>query len=253
MKSLSLVALGIAIAAFNSHVNAQTNDIIFSELKPSDKPIVIDIARNRLPKGDGGSTCPDTQLCQYVLDGWITGLREEPQGQKYLQALESKPPHIKNQTLTADFSKRYEQISNLKNSTLCFDDDGWKMYNDRSGYYFGQEQNFAGDLTVFYNNLPSLANVVLRDNQKLLQKIPNEYITDDVFKKISSLGNERFIRICGKLTSAFVSEKYRKRKLQPHEIGVEPALYEFTVEKPIEFYKKGDKKPTLTIPLSWYK
>ena len=41
MKSLSLLALGIAIAAFNSHVNAQSNDIIFSELKPSDKPIVI--------------------------------------------------------------------------------------------------------------------------------------------------------------------------------------------------------------------
>ena len=52
MKSLSLVALGIAIAAFSSHINAQSNDIIFSELKPSDKPIIIDIARNRLPKGD---------------------------------------------------------------------------------------------------------------------------------------------------------------------------------------------------------
>ena len=44
MKSLSnsLIAIGIAIAAFGSNVNAQSNDIIYSELKPSDKPIIID-------------------------------------------------------------------------------------------------------------------------------------------------------------------------------------------------------------------
>ena len=114
-----------------------------------------------------------------------------------------------------------------------------------------------GDVNVFTNfqvDSPFYGMLILRDNQKLLQKVPNEFITEDVFVKLKNLLNqERFMRFCGKPTAKFVSAKYAKRKIDPNEVGVEPVVYEFTVEKPIEFYKKGDKKPTLTIPLSWYK
>lgn len=54
-----------------------------------------------------------------------------------------------------------------------------------------------------------------------------------------------------------LTSKNTQKKIDPSEImqrgGVFPYIYEFTVERPIEFAKKGDKKPTLTIPLAWYK
>ena len=259
MKSLSnsLIAIGIAIAAFGSNVNAQSNDIIYSELKPSDKPIIIDLVSHRLPK-DRGSKCPNTDLCQYVLSAWVNGLNEEIDGRKYLQALDNKPPHIKNQILAADFSKRYEQLSSQKNNNICIDDPKWELFNNKSGYFFGQENGFPGDVNVFTHDSPFSGGLILRDNQKLLQKVPNEFITEDVFTKLKTLlGQDRFMRFCGKATASFDFQKYAKRKIDPSEImqrgGVFPYIYEFTVERPIEFFKKGDKKPTLTIPLSWYK
>ena len=259
MKSLpnSLIAIGIAFAAFGSNVNAQGNDIIYSDLKPSDKPIIIDLVSHRLLE-DEGSKCPNTNQCQYVLSAWEMGLSEEAEGRKYLQAHENKPPHIKNQILATDFSKRYEQLSGQKNNNICIDDPRWELFNDKTGYFFGQEQGFPGDVNVFTNDSPFFVPLVLRDNQKLLQKVPNEFITESVFVKLKALlGQERFMRICGKATASFDYKKYAKRKIDFSEImqrgGVDIKIYEFTVERPIEFFKKGDKKPTLTIPLAWFK
>ena len=252
--AISIITTTLLTVGFSA--NAQSNDIIYSELKPSDKPIIIDLISHRLPK-DEGSKCPNTNLCQYVLSAWEMGLSQETEGRKYLQALENKPPHIKNQILAADFSKRYEQLSSQKNNNICVDDPRWELFNNKSGYFFGQEQGFVGDVNVFTNfqvDSPFYGMLILRDNQKLLQKVPNEFITEDVFVKLKNLLNqERFMRFCGKPTAKFVSAKYAKRKIDPSEVGVEPVVYEFTVERPIEFFKKGDKKPTLTVPLSWYK
>lgn len=252
--AISIIATTLLTIGFSA--SAQGNDIIYSELKPSDKPIIIDLVSYRLPK-DEGSKCPNTNLCQYVLSAWEMGLSQEAEGRKYLQALEGKPPHIKNQILAADFSKRYEQLSSQKNNNICVDDPRWELFNNKSGYFFGQEQGFVGDVNVFTNfqvDSPFYGALILRDNQKLLQKVPNEFITEDVFVKLKNLLNqERFMRFCGKPTAKFVSARYAKRKIDPSEVGVEPVVYEFTVERPIEFFKKGDKKPTLTIPLAWYK
>ena len=248
--------IAAALLTIGCGASAQSNDIIYSELKPSDKPIIIDLVSHRLPK-DEGSKCPNTNLCQYVLSAWEMGLSQETEGRKYLQTLENKPPHIKNQILAADFSKRYEQLSSQKNNNICVDDPRWELFNNKSGYFFGQEQGFVGDVNVFTNfqvDSPFYAALILRDNQKLLQKVPNEFITEDVFVKLKTLLNqERFMRFCGKPTANFISAKYAKRKIDPSEVGPEFKVYEFTVERPIEFFKKGDKKPTLTIPLAWFK
>ena len=256
ISSIAISIIATTLLTIGFSVSAQSNDIIYSELKPSDKPIIIDLVSHRLPK-DEGSKCPNTNLCQYVLSAWEMGLSQETEGRKYLQALESKPPHIKNQILAADFSKRYEQLSSQKNNNICVDDPRWELFNNKSGYFFGQEQGFAGDVNVFTNfqvDSPFYGMLILRDNQKLLQKVPNEFITEDVFVKLKNLLNqERFMRFCGKPTAKFVSAKYAKRKIDPSEVGVEPVVYEFTVERPIEIFKKGDKKPTLTIPLARYK
>ena len=256
ISSIAISFIATTLLTIGFSASAQGNDIIYSELKPSDKPIIIDLVSHRLPK-DEGSKCPNTNLCQYVLSAWEMGLSQETEGRKYLQALESKPPHIKNRILAADFSKRYEQLSSQKNNNICVDDPRWELFNNKSGYFFGQEQGFVGDVNVFTNfqvDSPFYGMLILRDNQKLLQKVPNEFITEDVFVKLKNLLNqERFMRFCGKPTAKFVSAKYAKRKIDPSEVGVEPVVYEFTVERPIEFFKKGDKKPTLTIPLSWYK
>nr|WP_172727509.1 hypothetical protein [uncultured Acidovorax sp.] len=259
MKSLSnyLIAIGIAVAAFGSNVNAQSNDIIYSELKPSDKPIIIDLVSHRLPK-DRGSKCPNTDLCQYVLSEWEMGLSQETEGRKYLQALDNKPPHIRNQILAADFSKRYEQLSSQKNNNICIDNPRWEAFNSKSGYFFGEKKNFPGDFDFFIQESPFSGSLILRDNQKLLQKVPNEFITEDVFLKLKNLLNqERFMRFCGKATASFDYQKYVNRKVDFSEImqrgGVGIIIFEFTVERPIEFFKKGDKKPTLTIPLAWFK
>jgi hypothetical protein len=256
ISSIATAIIATTLLTIGFGASAQSNDIIYSELKPSDKPIIIDLVSHRLPK-DEGSKCPNTNLCQYVLSAWEMGLSQETEGRKYLQALENKPPHIKNQILAADFSKRYEQLSSQKNNNICVDDPRWELFNNKSGYFFGQEQGFVGDVNVFTNfqvDSPFYGMLILRDNQKLLQKVPNEFITEDVFVKLKNLLNqERFMRFCGKPTAKFVSAKYAKRKIDPNEVGVEPVVYEFTVERPVEFFKKGDKKPTLTIPLSWYK
>ena len=260
MKSLSnsLIAIGIAIAAFGSNVNAQSNDIIYSELKPSDKPIIIDLVRHRLPKNFGGSSCPDTESCKYIIAAWADSLQQEKDGAKYIQSLENKPPHIKNQILTSDFVKRYEQLSGVKNNNICVDDPTWKIYNDNTGYYFGDQfgdvvKNFTGDGTDSPTS-PFIKPIILRSGNKLLQKVPNEFITENVYQTIKNLRQTdgSFMRICGKLTDNYFSKDSINKKLNPAELGVSP-LYQFSVERPIEFFKKGDKKPTLTIPLSWYK
>lgn len=260
MKSLSnsLIAISIAVAAFGSNVNAQSADIIYSELKLSDRPIIIDLVSHRLPKNFGGSSCPDTDSCKYIVAAWADSLQQETEGLKYLQVLENKPPHIKNQILTSDFFKRYEQLSGLKNNNICVDDPTWKIYNDNTGYYFGDQfgdvvKNFTGEGTANFTS-PFIKSIILRSGNKLLQRVPNEYITESVYQAIKNLRQTdgSFMRICGKLTDNYFSKDSINRKLSRAELDVS-LLYQFTVEKPIEFYKKGDKKPTLTIPLAWYK
>ena len=99
-----------------------------------------------------------------------------------------------------------------------------------------------------------VAGLVLKDGQKLLQEIPNQSINEETFTKLKAVMNGGgFMRFCGKPTAKFQSSRYIKRKLQPDEIGPEPLHYEFTVERPIEFFRNGENKPTLAIPLAWYK
>ena len=95
MKTLSVTSAIIAATflTFGFNASAQNNDIIYSNLKPSDKPIIADLVSHRLPKEEG-TKCPDTNFCQYVLSAWANGLSQEVEGRKYLQALESKPPHM---------------------------------------------------------------------------------------------------------------------------------------------------------------
>lgn len=260
MKTLSITSAIIAATflTFGFNASAQNNDIIYSNLKPSDKPIIADLVSHRLPKEEG-TKCPDTNLCQYVLSAWANGLSQEVEGRKYLQALESKPPHIKNQTLESDFNKRYNQLSASKNNNICIDDKNINLYNSKTGYFIGKIEGFAGGLEITTNTSEPFANsgvagLVLKDGQKLLQEIPNQSINEETFTKLKSVMNGGgFMRFCGKPTAKFQSSRYIKRKLQPDEIGPEPLHYEFTVERPIEFFRNGENKPTLAIPLAWYK
>ena len=254
--AISIIATTLLTIGFSA--SAQSNDIIYSELKPSDKPIVLDLVSHRLPKSYGGSSCPDTDSCKYIIAAWTDALQQETEGLKYLQALENKPPHIKNQILTSDFFKRYEQLSSIKNNNICVDDPTWKIYNDNTGYYFGDQsgdivKNFTGEGTANFTS-PFTKSIVLRSGSKLLQKVPNEFITESVYQTIKNLRQTdgSFMRICGKLTDNYFSKDSINRKLSRAEVDVS-LLYQFTVEKPIEFFKRGDKKPTLTIPLAWYK
>ena len=260
MKTLSFTSALIVATflTFGFNASAQNNDIIYDELKSSDKPIVIDLVRNRLPKNHGGSACPETKSCKYIIATWANALQQEKDGAKYIQSLENKPPHTKNQILTSDFLKRYEQLSSIKNNNICIDDPTWKIYNDNTGYYFGDQfgdvvKNFTGDGTDSPTS-PFIKPIILRSGNKLLQKVPNEFITENVYQTIKNLRQTdgSFMRICGKLTDNYFSKDSINKKLNPAELGVSP-LYQFSVERPIEFFKKGDKKPTLTIPLSWYK
>lgn len=257
ISSIAISFIATTLLTIGFSASAQSNDIIYSELKPSDKPIIIDLVSHRLPK-DRGSKCPNTDLCQYVLSEWEMGLSQETEGRKYLQALDNKPPHIRNQILAADFSRRYEQLSSQKNNIICIDNPRWEAFNSKSGYFFGEKENFPGDFDFFIQESPFSGRLILRDNQKLLQKVPNEFITEDVFLKLKNLlSQERFMRFCGKATASFDYQKYVNRKVDFSEImqrgGVDIIVFEFTVERPIEFFKKGEKKPTLTIPLTWYK
>lgn len=259
ISSTATAIIATTLLTIGFGASAQSNDIIYSELKPTDKPIIIDLVRHRLPKGFGGSSCPDTDSCKYIIAAWADSLSQEAEGLKYLQALDNKPPHIKNQILTSDFFKKYEQLSGIKNNNICVDDPTWRIYNDNTGYYFGVQygdavQNFTGDGTTVDFTSPFVKPIVLRSGNKLLQKVPNEFITESVYQTIKNLRqmDGSFMRICGKLTDNYFSKDSINRKLSRAELDVS-SLYQFTVEKPIEFFKKGDKKPTLTIPLSWYK
>lgn len=255
ISSIATAIIATTLLTIGFGVSAQSNDIIYSELKPSDKPIIIDLVSHRLPK-DEGSKCPNTNLCQYVLSAWEMGLSQETEGRKYLQALENKPPHIKNQTLESDFNKRYNQLSASKNNNICIDDKDINLYNSKTGYFIGKIERFAGGLEITTNTSEPFAGagLVLKDGQKLLQEIPNQSINEETFIKLKAVMNGGgFMRFCGKPTAKFQSSRYLKRKLQPDEIGPEPLHYEFTVERPIEFFKNGESKPTLTIPLAWYK
>ena len=159
MKTLSVTSTIIAATflTLGFNASAQNNDIIYSNLKPSDKPIIADLVSHRLPKEEG-SKCPDTNLCQYGLSAWANGLSQEVEGRKYLQALESKPPHIKNQTLESDFNKRYNQLSASKNNNICIDDKDINLYNSKTGYFIGRIESFAGGLEITTNTSEPFAN-----------------------------------------------------------------------------------------------
>lgn len=262
MKKLFAIAIALSVSCSF----AQTNDIIYSNLRSSDQWLINDIFMANI-----NSSCiknaADGQ-CDLLLGYWSARIGDDQEGKKYLESLANKPPHIKNQIMKADFAKRYRQILELKDENICFDSLGWKLFNSDTGYFMAgdvsnvTERPTANKYKIIYgttdrHNGAFPAELILLDkSNSYIQEIPNKYITEDIYVKLKALLGSSYMRICGKVGSLYSIKQLVGRELTRDEMqnySVSNMVVNFTISKPIEFYKNDAKAPSMTIPLQWYK